>query len=319
MSKKPIREDKNCLNCGDFVENRFCGKCGQQNVETRQSFSSLVFHFFEDFTHYDNAFWRTIKYLLFHPTRLTREYISGRRISFVPPVKLYIFISFITFLVPSLLPVDETSEDEDMKAINEQKNDSHRNTFFKVIEKVNSKKELDSLQNSLNKAEKIGFIDYWLLTKELERGKREAYNADMFSRLEESLFFKLPKALFLYLPIFGLWLWLFHGKRRWYFYDHAIFTLHYFSFVLLFITITNIIGEIILLLDNEKVRDNLGLGLGIVFTSWVFMYFYIAHKRMYKESFMVSFIKVSALIFINLLSLLALMIGLFFYTWMNVK
>jgi hypothetical protein len=30
------------------------------------------------------------------------------------------------------------------------------------------------------------------------------------------------------MPIF--FLWLFHNKKRWYYFDHGIFTLHYFSF-----------------------------------------------------------------------------------------
>ena len=80
--------------------------CGQENAESRKSFHYLFTHFVEDFTHYDNAFWKTIQYLLFRPSRLTREYLSGKRKKYVAPVKLYIFISFITFLMISLFPAN---------------------------------------------------------------------------------------------------------------------------------------------------------------------------------------------------------------------
>src|SRR5690606_28206355 len=81
--------------------------------ETRQSFGHLVAHFAEDFTHYDSGFWKTIKHLLFRPARLTKEYLMGKRQEYVPPVKLYIFISFITFLLPALLPDFNKSKEND--------------------------------------------------------------------------------------------------------------------------------------------------------------------------------------------------------------
>lgn len=104
MSKHHLRHDKICANCGHLVEQRFCSACGQENTETRQSFGHLIHHFFEDLTHYDGAFWRTMKYLLLRPAYLTKQYLAGKRSSFVPPVRLYIFISFVTFLLPHLLP-----------------------------------------------------------------------------------------------------------------------------------------------------------------------------------------------------------------------
>jgi hypothetical protein len=105
MSKNTIRKDKNCLNCNfPNVEDRFCPKCGQENIDSHQSFGGIVFHFFEDLTHYDSGFFKTIKYLLFNPVKLTKEYLAGKRKQYVAPIKLYFFISFITFLIPSILP-----------------------------------------------------------------------------------------------------------------------------------------------------------------------------------------------------------------------
>ena len=49
----------------------------------------------------------------------------------------------------------------------------------------------------------------------------------------ESFIHTLPKVLFIYMPIFALLLWLFHDKKKWYYFDSGVFTLHYFSFLLL--------------------------------------------------------------------------------------
>lgn len=107
MSHGKIRADKTCLNCGSRVDGRFCPNCGQENIETRQPFHYLFTHFFDDFTHYDGQFWKIIKYLIFKPGKLTNEYLSGKRQSYVAPVKLYIFINFVAFLLPTFLPEEK--------------------------------------------------------------------------------------------------------------------------------------------------------------------------------------------------------------------
>lgn len=120
MKLKKLRKDKNCLNCGHIVEEKFCPNCGQENIETRQTFYFLLTHFIEDITHYDGKLWKTIKYLLSYPGKLTKEYLAGKRQLFVAPVRLYIFISFITFL---LIAFNASSEME-----NESKSETAHQT-----------------------------------------------------------------------------------------------------------------------------------------------------------------------------------------------
>ncbi|WP_312324775.1 DUF3667 domain-containing protein [Soonwooa sp.] len=45
-----------------------------------------------------------MKNRLFKLGKLTNTYIEGKRQIFVPPVKLYIFVSFITFFVFAFFP-----------------------------------------------------------------------------------------------------------------------------------------------------------------------------------------------------------------------
>ncbi|MEF9478726.1 DUF3667 domain-containing protein [Chryseobacterium sp. 1B4] len=104
MEHGKLRNDKTCLNCGYQVAKRFCSHCGQENIENRPSFHFLFTHFIEDFTHYDGQLWKTILYLFTRPGVLTEDYLSGKRQLYVAPVKLYIFISFITFFLSNILP-----------------------------------------------------------------------------------------------------------------------------------------------------------------------------------------------------------------------
>jgi len=82
---------------------RYCHVCGQENTVPRESFGGLVLHFFYDITHFDSKFFQSLKYLLFKPGFLSKEYVRGRRASYLHPVRMYVFTSAIFFLVFFLL------------------------------------------------------------------------------------------------------------------------------------------------------------------------------------------------------------------------
>jgi len=338
MSSNTLREDKTCLNCGTFVEERFCPQCGQENTETRKSFHYLFTHFVEDLVHYDSGFWKTLKYLLFHPARLTREYLSGRRMAFVAPVKLYIFISFITFFLTGLFmtnplkiktsesnsssdiakTIDSISEvnPEQAKQLDSLSNvlEQRQSGFVTDYETV---EELDSVQKSLPASKKMGTVEYWFMRKYTEINEHNTPK-EIASKFFSSFKQNLPKVLFLFMPVFAFWLWIFHGKKRWLYFDHGIFTLHYFSFLLLSSSLTILLDA---LLDFFK-GDVFTL-LKIIVTSsyfiWSIVYFYKAHKRMYGESTFISFLKSTSLFIINWVFIILFIALLSFYSIISIK
>jgi Protein of unknown function (DUF3667) len=99
VSAHHLRHEKTCLNCGATVEERFCTRCGQENLEPTETVGHLVRHFFEDLTHFDGKFFVTVKDLIIRPGFLTREYVAGRRMSYLNPIRMYIFISAVFFVV----------------------------------------------------------------------------------------------------------------------------------------------------------------------------------------------------------------------------
>jgi hypothetical protein len=94
-----LRKQKNCLNCGAEVSDRYCPHCGQENLVPKETVFHLVQHFVSDLVHYDSKFLTTLRDLLFRPGFLTLEYLSGKRIRYLNPVRMYIFISFLFFIV----------------------------------------------------------------------------------------------------------------------------------------------------------------------------------------------------------------------------
>ena len=98
MSHPRLREKNNCLNCNARVYGRYCHVCGQENVEPVETFWHLVTHFVYDITHFDGKFFSTLKYLLTKPGFLSTEYMKGRRMSYLNPIRMYVFTSAFFFL-----------------------------------------------------------------------------------------------------------------------------------------------------------------------------------------------------------------------------
>lgn len=360
MSHGKIREDKTCLNCNHQVEDRYCPHCGQENAETRQPFYYLFTHFFEDFTHYDGQFWGTLKNLLIKPGKLTSTYLEGKRQKFVPPVKLYIFVSFITFFMFALFPMininlsnkkdagnhNKTSFFDKIKAAETQKildsikaeknltkEDSATvkklNTLLSDSAEINDLKETFEMDKKIDEDINFGgygtrksydsakaknpstldFIQNPLAHKFFELKENGVSKAEIFKNLAEKSFHNMPKALFIYLPLFAFFLWIFHNKKKWWYFDHGIFTLHYFSFLLLNILFIFVIAKLTSVIDVGFI--NVILYLLIAFLSvYSMVYFFIAHHKVYHTHGAVSFIIGIILFMINFFAFMLLVIGL---------
>ncbi|MBL7868581.1 MAG: DUF3667 domain-containing protein [Flavobacterium lindanitolerans] len=336
MGHQKLRENKTCLNCNYVVENKFCPNCGQENTETRQSFHYLFTHFIEDLTHYDGSFWKTIKGLLFKPGYLTKTYLEGKRKKFVPPVKLYIFISFVTFFLPTLLPGPSLIKFNEKKDVEKQEVKTTKEEVNKESEKglkemndeveeelsgidlpnrprIKNLTQLDSIQKNSQKAEKLSDFEY-SATKKIIKILKSKNRAELWNKAMESFVHTLPKVLFLYMPIFAFFLWLMHDKKKWYYFDSGVFTLHYFSFLLLVITIGMLFNWIMDLIPYGSIFSNL-YNLAAMF--YMFFYFFRAHSNFFGEHKAISRIKGFVLFFINMFLISIFSTILFLYSLWN--
>jgi hypothetical protein len=366
MSKSPLRKDKTCLNCRHVVEHRFCPNCGQENTDTRKTFVQLFVHFFEDLTHYENSFWKTIRNLIFKPASLTKEYLSGKRMSYLAPIRLYIFISFVTFFLFSILPDSSGEEVTNIKDANNHKSaekiavvptdtvtqskdtlqkeawikkleqDGHidqqtadslqlsaskRNQEYENGDYMNfgyrSIEELDSIQQYGKAEEKLSGLAYWF-HKKILLAKKGKTKDEIFDKLSEAFIHNIPKALFIYMPLFAFVLWLFQSKKRWYYFDHGIFTLHYFSFLLLASLILELVNFFIGLLGNHWLWDTIVYIADTVIIIYMLYYFFPAHHRFYQQNRFKTIIKGILIFFINMFILTFILVGLFFFSFINI-
>jgi len=92
-----------CQNCGAPLLGPHCYACGQPVNGLVRHFSSIIGDFLDSVLNIDARVFRTLWPLLAKPGYLSREYFAGRRVRYVSPVRLFVFLSIVTFFVAQLM------------------------------------------------------------------------------------------------------------------------------------------------------------------------------------------------------------------------
>jgi len=96
-SKDRRRSLTHCENCGAQLTGHYCGQCGQAAVDYRRSFRHVIADVLESFLNWDSKFFTTIALLILKPWRLTNEFLAGKRVRYVNPLRLYLLASILFF------------------------------------------------------------------------------------------------------------------------------------------------------------------------------------------------------------------------------
>lgn len=330
MSHQRERKEKNCLNCGTTVQGRFCHVCGQENLEPKESVWHLVSHFLNDITHFDGKFFTSLKDLVLKPGFLSREYMIGRRASYLNPVRMYVFTSAIFFLVffsvrkeeGEVLGIGSTTmngktfaqiSNMDSAAFaaftaNINAGDGKpavpmtRNEFKKYFDstvsmasgltvKYKSKEEYDSVLK--NGTVHDGWVTRQVTYKKIYLNKR--YNRDInaiIAALKESILHSLPQLLFVSLPLLALLLQLLYIRRKEFFYvSHGIFSIHLYIFVFITMLVQIVLGQL-----HYLAHWNIFSIISNLLSFGIFIYAYLAMKKYYKQGWFKTLIKYFLLI-----------------------
>jgi len=111
---------KKCPNCNETISTtfKFCPSCGQE-ASLDQSVSSLLTHFLSDYFTFDSKIIRSVLPLISKPAFLTKEYLKGKRVQYIAPFRLFIFLSLIFFLLLSWSNSSSVSMVEEVNGFNE--------------------------------------------------------------------------------------------------------------------------------------------------------------------------------------------------------
>lgn len=91
-----------CANCATPLMGPWCYACGQLGEDFHRSIWKLVLEAVEGLVHFDGRVWRTVPDLFRNPAKLTRDYLEGRRAPQVPPFRLFLVVLLAIFVFGSL-------------------------------------------------------------------------------------------------------------------------------------------------------------------------------------------------------------------------
>jgi len=90
-----------CENCGSELHGRWCAQCGQAAIDYRRSFRHVIVDVLDSFLNWDSKFFATIGWLIVRPWHLTNEFLAGRRVRYLHPLRLYLLASILFFFAVS--------------------------------------------------------------------------------------------------------------------------------------------------------------------------------------------------------------------------
>jgi len=216
-----------CRNCQAPLHGEYCSRCGQRAGREALSFRQLAGELAEDVFDWDSRFWRTLVPLVFRPGFLTAEFIAGRRARYVPPLRLYLIISFIMFLVFSLLTSDSIVLQADAGG------------GATIAVNADAPAAAPGSAGSRSGEEARFGADLQLADEDSPRwlqdldariemnANRFTQNPDTFLQLLQDY---LPQMMFLLLPVVALLLKLCYLFSPYHYLQHLVFSLHYHSF-----------------------------------------------------------------------------------------
>lgn len=221
---KPIKESTVnsliiCKNCETSFQGHFCPNCGQSVKDLDIPFKVLIFDIMANMWAFDTRVLKTLKSLLLKPGVMALDYVAGRRARYMPPFRLYIFISFIFFLLLNISVTRQVERDWSLLSVKEN-SDSVKEQKNSVISIT---RESGAVGDANNKSKDI--ID------EIESNK-EYYITRFFTILSWSMF--------LLMPLYAFFLWLLFRKNQRFFLGHFIFAInqHAFLFIIFIILLT---------------------------------------------------------------------------------
>jgi len=222
-----------CANCATPLQGPWCHACGQAGEDFHRSTVRLIAEVFEGLLHVDGRLWRTLPDLMWRPGRLTRSYLDGHRAPQIPPLRLFLVVLLGIFVVGGLTnrtdPIQARTTTGDGVKVNVGATPASQSSVidFNHITPEQRAKMSQRIASSDIRVHLPGVSEatasVWLkdrLQQVLTDPKRFELILEQWS--ERFAFMMLPVAALLMSVLYVF-------QRRFYLFDHTIFSLHSLS------------------------------------------------------------------------------------------
>lgn len=280
--------DVPCPNCGTLIAGNFCQGCGQAAHLHVPSAREFLHEFIAHYVALEGKLWKSVALLLFRPGRLTRDYIEGKRVRHVEPLRLYLSFSIIFFAIFKLSgnhfgnAVTEAPAERRVEAAAPARTGEAEG---KTAVLVPREEDLDEMAAADKKKKKKhdGLIelddgdDQWVQKKAAAihpaLGKKVAHFSSLppeqrNAAMQRAFSSYAPYAIFALMPVFAALLKLLYlgaGRR---YGEHLLFALHTNAFAFLMLSLLLVLPDGIPLL---------GAGLMV----WLVFYLPTAMRKVY--------------------------------------
>jgi len=202
-----------CKNCETKFSGHFCPNCGQSVRDMDMPFKVLVLDVMANMWAFDTRVLKTLKSLIFKPGEIAADYVEGKRERYMPPFRIYVFISIILFLLLNIATNRELDKTQTTFTANEI-DEAKSAVNIKVVDD-----EKGTAQNTLKSRDFIKKI----------LDNKDYYISRFFSILSWSLF--------LLMPFYAFLLWVLFRKQQKYYLAHFIFAINQHTFLFLIFVI----------------------------------------------------------------------------------
>lgn len=123
-NRKSIRHrGTECLNCKHPLDKSdvYCPYCSQINSKKQLSVIDFISEFVGSILVYDSRLRHTLRDLLFHPGRITKNYTEGQRLKYANPFRFFLSVSIIYFILKGLISFTDETEQEAVYKISTSK------------------------------------------------------------------------------------------------------------------------------------------------------------------------------------------------------
>ena len=265
-----------CLNCGAPLAGAFCADCGQRDIPPYPSVRELIVDAAAEFSGWDGRLAPSLRDLILRPGMLTREFLEGRRVRYISPLRLYLMASLVYFLLAAGAPGIKLGSGDKAAFLGIQvgATTTRRKPAASGPERVaNTARESIEKQEVLAPAEKAAALQ--------DIGRAPAVLQPLLRRaiedprgLKRRLVETMPRMLFVLLPIFAGILALFYRGRN--YPEHLYFAIHLHAFIFLAL----LVGQ----LTKYTRIPVLAACASLVALVWIPIYATIAFRRVYGGS-----------------------------------
>jgi hypothetical protein len=213
-----------CLNCGAPVSGKFCAECGQPVIDPNPTLRELGHELAAGFLNWDGKLLGTLRALVTSPGSLTKEYLAGRRVRFISPLRVYLTCSFLYFFVKAVLPDAPLQISGTTAAVGKG---AARASSVQIG--MLTVQQDDSAQ-SIRDLERLGTRD-----KGVAGAWGRHFSAALHDtrKLSAAVTANIPRMMFVLVPLYAALVALVFRRRRMRYPQHLAFALHVHAFLFL--------------------------------------------------------------------------------------